>query len=115
MTFHPHCNWTKAENLMTKGLQLEMKLFTNVSHTATLIIYFSEQRSLHRTEKSLFVKGVANFLSSISKPGQLSPAVSNTDPKRVHDIQLIFRYWQFKVEDASFLPVRYHDKPASVI
>lgn len=115
MTFHPHFNWTKAENVMTKGLQLEMKLFTNVSHTATLIIYFSEQRSLHRTEKSLFVKGVANFLSSISKPRQLSPAVSNTDPKRVHDIQLIFRYWQFKVEDASFLLVRYHDKPACSI
>lgn len=61
---HHLLNCNKVENLKTKGLQLEIKLFTNVNPRLQLwLIQFSEQWSLHKTKKSLFVKGVVHLLS----------------------------------------------------
>lgn len=112
MTFHPHSNWTKAENLMTKGLQLEIQLFTNVSHTATLIIYFSEQRSLHRMEKSLFVKGVANFLALPANPDSFLLLYLILIPRESMTFSSFLGIGSLRWGDSSFLPIRYHDKPA---
>ena len=50
-------NYTKVENLITKGLQLEIKLFTNVNPRLQLRLFISQNKGLFlRPRNLLFVK-----------------------------------------------------------